>query len=330
MVGCAQIPLGVAGPIIVNTKKYYLPLAGTEGALVASINRGCKISREAGGINVAVENIGITRGPVFKTKNLKESFAFVEWINKNINKIKSVAESTSHHLKLLNIENQVVGKNVFLRFIFDSSDAMGMNMATIAVSCVADMIKQKYEKVELVSLSGNFCVDKKASWLNFVRGRGKKVWADIIVNKKIVFEILHVAPEKIAEVCYHKNLIGSAISGSTGFNSHFANIVAAIFLATGQDAAHVVEGSLGITTAEVEENGDLYFSVYLPDVVCGTVGGGTNLATQKEALKIMNVQSANEFAEVLGGAVLAGELSLLGSLAENSLASAHAKLGRGK
>jgi hydroxymethylglutaryl-CoA reductase (NADPH) len=181
-----------------------------------------------------------------------------------------------------------------------------------------------------MALSGNFCVDKKASWLNFAKGRGKKVWADITINKKIVSEILHTFPERIVEVNTCKNLIGSAISGSLGFNAQFANIVASIFLSCGQDVAHVVEGSLGMTTAEVEKNGDLYFSIYMPDVICGTVGGGTKLATQKEALEIMQVKNANEFAEVLGGAVLAGELSLLASLAEGSLAKAHDRLGRAK
>lgn len=330
MIGCTEIPIGVAGPILVNGKKHYLPLAGTEGALVASVSRGCKISREINGINAIVENVGITRGPVFKTKGITESFEFVKWLSENINKIKLTAESTSRHLKLLNIENQIVGKNVFLRFIFDSGDAMGMNMATIATSNVASLIEKEYKKAKLIALSGNFCIDKKASWLNFVKGRGKKVWADAIISKEIIKKILHTAPANIAEVCYRKNLIGSAVSGSLGFNAHFANVVAALYLATGQDAAHIVEGSLGITTAELEENGDLYFSVFLPDIVCGVVGGGTGLKTQKEALEIMNVKTGNEFAEVLGAAVLAGELSLLGSLAEGSLAKAHNKLGRSK
>lgn len=330
LIGVSQIPLGVAGPIIVNGKKHYLPLATTEGALVASINRGCKVIRETGGANVYVENVGVTRGPVFKTQNLKESFDFVNWINKNIKEIKKQVKSTSRHLVLKKIENQIIGKNVFLRFVYDSKEAMGMNMATIATSKVAEHLKFKYKKAKLVALSGNFCVDKKPSWLNFVKGRGKKIWADITIDKKIIYEILHVFPEKIAEVNMRKNLLGSAASGSLGYNSHFANIVSAIFLATGQDAAHVVEASLGITSAEVEENGSLYLSIYMPDVLCGIVGGGTKLETQKEALEIMQVKNSEEFAEVLGGAVLAGELSLLASLGEGSLANAHEKFGRGK
>lgn len=334
MIGCAQIPIGVAGPILVNEKEYFVPLATTEGALAASVARGCKVSTSlrqgfAGQVRVIVENAGITRGPVFKTKGIFESHDFVKWVSKYFEEIKETCEKTSRHLKLLKIENQIVGKNVFLRFVFDTSDAMGMNMATIAAANAAAHIENNYEGAELVALSGNYCVDKKASYLNFIKGRGKKVWAEMIVSKKTVENILHTTTEKIVEVVYRKCLLGSAVSGSLGYNSHYANIVAAIFLATGQDGAHVVEGSLGITTAEIEKNGDLYFSVYLPDLICGTIGGGTGLATQKEALNIMNVKNSIEFAEVVGAAVLAGELSLVASLAEGSLAKAHEKLGRG-
>ncbi len=330
-IGCAQIPMGVAGPILVNGKKHYLPCATTEGALVASVNRGCKASRESGGIRVICENVGITRGPVFKTRNLAESFQFVEWIHNNTVAIRKVCESTSSHLKLIKINSQIVGKNVFLRFSFDTGDAMGMNMATIAADDACAYILEKYNGARLISLSGNYCIDKKPSWLNFINGRGKKVWAEIIISEKKVEEIFHTSPKKIVEVVSQKNLLGSVMAGSMGFNAHFANVVAAIFLATGQDSAHVVEGSLGITTAEIEKNGDLYFSCYLPDLICGTVGGGTGLKTQKEAFQIMKVEDgAIEFAEVIGAAVLAGELSLAASLAEGSLAKAHEELGRGK
>lgn len=338
MIGCAQIPMGMAGPIVVNGKEYFVPLATTEGALVASVARGCKTSRESRvfgevreirGVRVVVEDVGITRGPVFKTNGILQSHDFVKWVSKQFEEIKTACEETSHHLKLLKIENQIVGKNVFLRFVFDTQDAMGMNMATFAAAMAAKYMEENYIGAKLIALSGNYCVDKKASHLNFIKGRGKKVWAEITIDKETVKNILHTTPEKIAEVVYRKCLLGSAISGSLGYNSHYANIVAAIFLATGQDAAHVVEGSLGITTAEVEKNGDLYFSVYLPDLICGTVGGGTGLATQSEALNILRVKNSIEFAGIVGGAVLAGELSLVASLAEGSLARAHGRLGRG-
>ena len=236
---------------------------------------------------------------------------------------------TSIFVKLLKIDCSLVGRNLFLRFYYDTSDAMGMNMATIATEQAVKLIEQK-TAAECISLAGNFDIDKKPAWLNFIEGRGKKVWAEIVLNKKIVKEVLKTTPQKLAEVVYRKNHLGSIMSGSLGYNAHFANIIAAIFIATGQDPAHVVEGSLGITTAEVLGNEDLYFSVYLPSLVVGTVGGGTHLPTQKEAFGIMKISDVLEYCQIVGATTLAGELSLIASLSEGSLASAHKKLGRKK
>lgn len=335
LIGATQIPLGVAGPIRVKESKsqrvkdYYVPLATTEGALVASISRGCKAVTQSGGATVVIENVGITRGPVFKTKGLSHGFEIKKWIEKNFNLIAQTAQKTSSHLKLLKIEPAILGRNIFLRFSFDSADAMGMNMASIATQEAVNLIEQK-TKTKCIALAGNFDIDKKPAWLNFISGRGKKVWAEVVLPKKIVGEILKTTPQNLVEVVQAKTHLGSILSGSLGFNSHFANVIAAIFIATGQDPAHIVEGSLGITTAEVLGNGDLYFSVYLPALVVGTVGGGTHLPTQQEALKLMKVKNVLEFASVIAAVVLAGELSLLASLAEGTLAKAHQKLGRKK
>ena len=332
LIGATQIPLGIAGPLNIRTtnrepRTHYIPLATTEGALVASVSRGCKATTESDGITTHVENVGITRGPIFKTAGINESMALEGWITKNFNQLKETAKETSSHLKLLKCDFAKTGRNLFVRFYFDTGDAMGMNMATIATEVMVKLIEQK-TKAKCVSLSGNFCVDKKPSWLNFILGRGKKVWAECILPKRVVINVLKVTPEEIVEVVEKKCHLGSIMSGSLGYNSHFANIAAAIFAATGQDLAHVVEGSLGITTAEVLENGDLYFSIYLPAFLCGTVGGGTHLPTQKEALGIMRISNVLEYSMVVGAAVLAGELSLIASLAEGTLAKAHKKLGR--
>ena len=348
LIGAAQIPLGVAGPVRVKSlrtcsqvrktlrqqavlesrvKEFYIPLATTEGALVASISRGCKATSESCGVNVYVENVGITRGPVFKLNNLGEAMRTEIWIEKNFKTLAKLAESTSSHLKLLKADYQVLGRNLFVRFYFDTGDAMGMNMATFATDAMAKLIEQK-TKAQCISLSGNFCVDKKPSWSNFILGRGKKVWAECILPKQVVADILKVTPKEITEVVERKCHLGSMMSGSLGFNSHFANIAAAIFAATGQDLAHVTEASLGVTSAEILDNGDLYFSIYLPSLIVGTVGGGTHLPTQQEALKIMKVTGVLEYAMAVGGAILSGELSLIASLAEGSLAKAHKKLGR--
>jgi hydroxymethylglutaryl-CoA reductase (NADPH) len=274
-----------------------------------------------------VEDVGITRGPVFKTKGIEHGLKVKKWIETHTLLISQITQKTSSHLKLLKITFSLVGKNLFVRFNYSTADAMGMNMVTIATEKAVQLIEKK-TKAKCISSAGNFDIDKKPAWLNFISGRGKKVWAETVLPPAIVKEVLKTTPEKIVEVVQAKTHLGSMLSGSMGFNSHFANIVAAIFIATGQDPAHIVEGSLGVTYAEVLENGNLYFSIYLPDLVVGTVGGGTHLPTQQEALKIMKVKSVLEYSRVLGATVLAGELSLIASLAEGTLAKAHKKLGR--
>lgn len=333
MIGASQIPLGIAGPLKIagNYAKgdFYVPLATTEGALVASVNRGCKAIFLASGAQVAVHRVGVTRGPVFYTGSIKKSAELYEWAKNNQKKIADTAERTSNHLKFKKVDIRTQGSYAFMRFYFDSQEAMGMNMATIATDKIAELI-EKEVGVKCISIAGNFDIDKKPAWINFINNRGFKVWAEIIIPKQIVRDVLKTTPDEIFEVWLAKCMLGSAMSGSLGFNAHYANIVAAFFAATGQDIAHTVEGSMGITTAKVLKNDDLYFSVYLPAIMLGTVGGGTNLATQKEAREIIGVKASAELAEVLGGAVLAGELSLLSSLAENSLSKAHKKLGRGE
>ena len=332
LIGTTSLPLGVAGPITVKNeelriKNYYLPLATTEGALVASVSRGCKAINLSGGATSFVENVGVTRGPVFETSGLGESMEFKKWLEDNFKLLKVEAEKTSSYLKLKKLGTRVAGTYVYVRFYFDTGMAMGMNMVTIATDEMSRFI-EKNTKVKCLSVSGNFCVDKKSAWSNFILGRGKKVWADVTLKKEVVKEVLKTTSEKFFEVWLAKCIIGSAISGSLGFNAHFANIVVAFFAATGQDLAHVVEGSMGVTTSKVLKNGDLYVSVYLPAVMIGTVGGGTKLKIKQEALSIIGTKSSVKLTEVLGGAVLAGEISLLASLAEGSLSKTHQKLGR--
>jgi hydroxymethylglutaryl-CoA reductase (NADPH) len=236
-------------------------------------------------------------------------------------------------------------------------------MATIATEKLVEFIEEK-TGIPCVSLAGNYDVDKKPAWLNVIEGRGYKVWAECTLTSQVLKEILHTSAENIYETWVAKCMLGSAMSGSMGFNAHFANIIAAIFAATGQDLAHVVEGSMGITTTEIvrrqtERNvipdlignlktnikdprfhGDdkkgLYVSIYLPSLMVGTIGGGTNLETQSEALQILGISGGNngknaqKFAEIIAGAILAGEISLLSSLSEGSLAQSHLKYARNK
>ena len=340
-IGVVQVPVGIAGPLLINGQYargyYYVPLATTEGALVASVNRGCKIVTENGGVRTVVLRDYMSRAPVFKFRSIDEAREFLEWVDQHYEEIKRVAESTSRHAKLIGIEKYVVGNNVWLRFRFTTGDAMGMNMVTIAVSKAVEYIIEKFPKAKLVSISGNLCVDKKPCALNLILGRGKTVIAEAVISRSYLKEKLGITPEDIVDVVLRKDLLGSAQAGAYGYNAHFANIIAAIFIATGQDVAQVVESSMGFTWAEVTENGDLYFSVTLPSLEVGTVGGGTRLPTQREALQILGVAgpgdppgiNALKFAEIVAAAVLAGELNLTIALARNELAQAHIKLGRG-
>lgn len=327
MIGATQVPMGIAGPLRIAKNDYYIPLATTEGALVASVNRGCKAITESGGCAVDSYRVGATRGPVFKVKNLKESDELNAFLEKNFAELQKIAANTSRHLTLKKYMDRGVGRYRYVRFVYDTRDAMGMNMVTIATQKLVECIETK-TAARCISVAGNYDTDKKPAWMNVIEGRGTKVWAEVTIPDRILTRVLKTTAQKMYDVWLAKCMLGSAMSGSMGFNAQYANVIAALFIATGQDPAHVVEGSLGITTAEVQ-NKDLYMSVYLPDLMVGTVGGGTGLATQREALKILGVADSRKFAEIVSGAVLAGEISLLASLSEGTLAKAHKTLARG-
>ncbi|WP_280537156.1 hydroxymethylglutaryl-CoA reductase (NADPH) [Halopenitus sp. POP-27] len=339
MVGAVQIPLGVAGPVTISggalSGDRYLPLATTEGALIASVNRGCGVLDAAGGANARVTKTGMTRAPVFKTDGIVESEALAAWTRDNADRLREAAESTTSHGEVTDVTPYVVGNNVYLRFRYNTKDAMGMNMATIATGEACELIEAETD-ASLVALSGNLCTDKKPAAINAIEGRGRSVTADVTIPAEVVEDRLHTTPGAVAEINTRKNLVGSAKAGSLGFNAHVANVVAAMFLATGQDEAQVVEGANAITTAEVTDDGDLYVSVSIASLEVGTVGGGTKLPTQAEGLEILGVRGGGEpagsnadaLAEAITVGALAGELSLLAALGSRHLSSAHADLGR--
>lgn len=333
-IGTIQLPIGVAGPIKINGEfandEFFIPLASSEGALVASINRGCSTITASGGVNARVIDDKMTRAPVIKTSSAIEALKLKKWFENNFNKLKEIAESTTSHGKLLEIRPIfVVGNYVYPRFVYSTGDSMGMNMVTIATEKILEYMA-KETNTQHIALSGNVCVDKKPSSINIIEGRGKSLVGDILIPEEIVKSKLKTTAKAVEEVNTAKNLLGSAVSGSMAFNAHYANMVAAIFLATGQDAAHVSEGALGITTAE-NRDGDLYLSVNMPDVPIATIGGGTSIDTANEGLKILGVEGSGnvkKFGEIVISTVLAGELSLLGALAAGHLARAHKELGR--
>jgi len=338
MIGAAQIPMGVAGPVQVAggaaDGEFYLPLATTEGALLASVNRGLSVIATAGGSDARVTKSGMTRAPVFRVAGVAEAQEVVSWVGENTDRLREAAESTTSHGELLDVDTYVVGDSVYLRFVYDTKDAMGMNMATIATREAAEIVEDE-TAASLVALSGNLCSDKKPAAINAVEGRGRSVTADVTIPRETVEDRLHTTPAAIEEANTRKNLVGSAKAGSLGFNAHAANVVAAAFLATGQDAAQVVEGSNAITTIEAREDA-LYASVSLASLEVGTVGGGTKLPTQSEALDVLGLRgggdpagsNADALAEIIAVSALAGELSLLAALASRHLSSAHADLGR--
>jgi hydroxymethylglutaryl-CoA reductase (NADPH) len=341
MIGVAQIPMGVVGPLTVHGEHVdgdvYVPMATTEGALLASINRGCVALRLAGGATVHVDDVGMTRGPVFRTRSQRETRAFLAWIRENEATIREITESTSRFLKMTEVRSYVFGTTIFLRFRFTTGDAMGMNMATIACDRVVRDLIEPRTGIPCVALSGNYCVDKKAASVNFSEGRGKRIHAEAVLDATILRDVLKTDSRSLVEVQYRKNLLGSIAAGAMGYNAHYANVLSAFFIATGQDPAHVVGGSTGVTCIEPRENGAVYASIFIPDAPLGATGGGTALATQSEALKVLGVvpdperpgHAAMRLAEIIGGAVLAGELSLMAAFTSSDLARAHQRLGRG-
>ncbi|MFA9425964.1 hydroxymethylglutaryl-CoA reductase (NADPH) [Natronorubrum sp. A-ect3] len=343
MIGAAQIPMGVVGPVAVDggaaNGEHYLPLATTEGALLASVNRGLSVIDAAGGADARVTKNGMTRAPVFRVAGVAEAAETVEWVTDNVEALREAAESTTSHGELIDVEPYVVGDSVYLRFAYDTKDAMGMNMATIATGEACEIVESE-TPASLVALSGNLCSDKKPAAINAVEGRGRSVTADVLIPGELVEQRLHTTADAIAEANTRKNLTGSAKAGSLGFNAHAANVVAAAFLATGQDEAQVVEAANTITTMDAREREDgttdLYASVSLASLEVGTVGGGTKLPTQAEALEVLGLRGGGEpagsnadaLAEIIAVGALAGELSLLAALASRHLASAHEDLGR--
>jgi len=339
MIGTVQVPVGIAGPVLVDGEyangSYYLPLATTEGALVASVNRGCSAITQAGGAQVRILHDGMTRAPVFAADNVVHARHVADWVAIHHDELRAAAESTTSHGRMTGVTTYIAGTSVFVRIEFDTKDAMGMNMVTIASAKVAELIAQG-TGARLIALSGNMCTDKKPAAINGIMGRGRSVVAGIALSHDSISQILKTDAKCLFEVNYRKNLVGSARAGSMGFNAHAANIVAAMFIACGQDAAHAIDGSTCITTVDLTESG-VYVSVTLPSLPVGTVGGGTGLETQQECLRIIGVAgggnppgtNARKLAEIIGAGVLAGEISLLGALAAQHLARAHQQLGRG-
>ena len=339
VVGYIPLPVGIVGPMTLNGESVYIPMATTEGCLVASTQRGAKAITEGGGASAVILRDGITRAPCLRMGSATEAAALKLWceVPENFAQLKIAFEGTTSFGKLKGCNPTVAGKNIYLRLICFSGDAMGMNMVSKGSLAVVDFLREKFPTLKLVALSGNMCTDKKAAATNWLEGRGKSVVVEAVIPQKVVVSTLKTTVNAMVSTNLHTNLIGSAMAGTIGgFNAHASNIVTAVFLATGQDPAQNVESSNCITLLEETEDGDLWISCTMPSIEVGTVGGGTSLPAQAACLKSIGVQgggatpgdNARKLATVVAAATMAGELSLLAALAANTLVQAHMKQNR--
>ena len=336
MFGAVPVSVGLAGPLRITFSSgethdnIYLPLATTEGALVASVNRGCKAVTQAGGVRTTSEYVGVTRSIAFEVKDAEETAGKIrklepEW--------KRIAEATSGHLKILSYEIDTKNDVLFLTLAADTDEAMGMNMVTIAAQAVGEFLSEKLG-VPFLTVAGNVDSDKKPSARTKAKGRGYRVTAEVTLPGETIRTVLKSDQGALMKTARAKLEIGSEVAGALGKNLHAANIIAALYLATGQDAAHVVEGSLADTSVRRDGDG-VRIKVELPALLVGVRGGGTNLPAQKQCLDLVlhektKLRPSTQLAETIAGAVLAGEISLLAALSANALAQAHRALGRRK
>lgn len=334
--GVAQIPLGIAGPLLINGEhaqgEFYVPLATTEGSLVSSYNRGMRLLTECGGVKTTVVDDAMQRAPVFILGDALQAREFGAWVVENMDPIKLAAEATTRVGKLRNVNQFAVGPLRYLRFNFTTGDAAGQNMTGKATYAACEWIKHNHPLHPKYFLTGNIDTDKKHSHMNVLLGRGKRVVAEAVLRGDILHEIMHITAADLASI-FEINVAGAFLAGSSNNGAHSANGLAAMFIATGQDAANIAESHSAITFARPVGNGDFYWSITLPSLIVATIGGGTGLATQKECLEMLGCYGkgkVNKFAEICAAVVLAGETSLASAILYGDWVTAHEKLGRNR
>lgn len=334
-VGYAKVPVGVIGPLRIQgtaaSGDFYVPLATTEGALVASCQRGSQVISRAGGASACCFTESVSRAPCFAFDRLTEAGQFLAWVLPKYDELQQIVAKTSNHCQLLDLRTTVIGKEVYLGFEFTTGDAGGQNMVTLATEAVCHaLLKDAPVAPKHWYLDGNLSGDKKATMLGFTYARGKKVVADIEIDKRIVSRFLHTEPEAMFRY-WQISALGGVQSGSIGVQGHFANSLAALFIACGQDAACISEAHVGVTRMDLTDRGGLYVAVSLPNLIVGTVGGGTRLPTQRECLEMMDCHGqgkARKLAEICAATVLAGEISIIAAMAAGHFGQAHATYGR--
>ena len=335
--GVVQVPLGFAGPLLVRGEhaqgEFLIPLATTEGTLVASYNRGMKVLNLSGGVTCTVQDDHMQRAPVFIFDSAREARAFRGWVDAHLDEIRREAEATTAIGKLDSIDIYLASKFAYLRFNFRTGDAAGQNMVGRATFAACNWILEHAEStVRRFYLESNLATDKKPSHMNLLHSRGKRVTAECTIKRKVLQEVLHVEPESLA---YHWGVagVGSILSGANNNGLHSCNAIAAMFLATGQDVANVAEGTSGIIYLELTPEKDLYVSITSPSLIVATHGGGTGLPTQRECLQVLGCVGrgkVHKLAEIIAGVVLAGEISLAAAISSLEWVSSHEKHGRNR
>ncbi len=336
-IGMAQIPIGLAGPLLVNgidaVGDFFVPLATTEGALVASYNRGMKACRLSGGISSVFLTEGVQRCPFFKFNNISDVGLFIRWVHENMDRFVEIVSKTSRFAQLTNIKTNVEGNSVILTFNYATGDASGQNMVTICTDQICKFILSNFDITPNEwYIESNYAGDKKATAISFSSVRGKKVTSEIVLPRKIVETVLKSTPEKISKY-WQSSTLAVIQSGTIGAQGHIANGLTALFIACGQDVACISESSIGLTRMETNSDGNLYVSVTLPSLIVGTIGGGTMLATQKECLEMLDcsgIGKARKFSEICCAVALAGEISIASAMSADHFTSAHQNLGRKK
>jgi len=336
-IGTVKVPVGIAGPLRINgihaQGDFMIPLATTEAALVASYHRGSCLITKAGGASSALLSESVCRSPGFAFKTIMEAGTFIAWATQEYDNFVKIANATSRFGKLIDMKINMEANHVYMCFEYTTGDASGQNMVTIATNAIYEhILKNSPVTPDYAFLEANFSGDKKASAMSFLGVRGKKVTTEVNISKELIHSMLHTTPERMLDY-WNMSALGGVMSGTIGVQGHFANGLAAFYIATGQDAACVAESAVGITRFEINEEGGLYASVTLPNIMVGSVGGGTGLASQKACLDIMGLSGtgkARALSEVISAVCLAGELSIIGALSANHFANAHQSLARGK
>jgi hydroxymethylglutaryl-CoA reductase (NADPH) len=334
--GVAQVPLGFAGPLQINGEhaqgEFLIPLATTEGTLIASYNRGMKVLNLCGGVTCTVTEDVMQRAPVFVFDDARGAREFIQWVKENFEAIREQAEATSRIAKLLYIDPYQANKFAFLRFNFTTGDAAGQNMVGRATFAACSWILDEYAGVKNFYLESNLATDKKASQINSMKTRGKRVTAEATIKRDVLIQQMRVEPESLI---YHSGVanVGAIISGANNNGLHSANAITALFIATGQDVANVSESSAGIIYVEMTPKNDLYISITIPSLIVATYGGGTGLATQRECLELLGCfgkGKVKKLAEIIAGTVLAGEISLAAAISSTDWVSSHERYGRNR